>query len=219
MTRSCPCMRFLVCSAVVLLMGVYARPVSAVLTGDPIVHETSFPFLSPPDTFTGPGVPTAPMAGPLIVDISTSTIVPGAEYWVTYDFGLPVGPPPTPGPGFIETHDLEWVGVPAALPPVIKFWGIGGAIAAFAGPSFLPVSPIDVEPSGGGFTVGVLITDTLLLGSGDGYLIQIGDPHGPGGGALPPPPGYSFLGEIIIPEPAALSLLSVGVLALLRRRA
>ncbi len=218
MTKASLQVRLLAWTVFVLGAGVCVQPVFAVLTGDPIVHETSAPFLSPPDVFTGPGVPVAPMAGPLIVDISTSTIVPGAEYWVTYDFGLPVGMFPTPGPGFIETHDLEWVGVPGALPPVIKFWGIGGAIPAFAGPSFLPVSPIDVEPSGGGFTVGVLITDTAILGSGDGYLIQIGDPHGPGGGALPPPPGYSFLDEIIIPEPATLALLSMGVVAMLRRR-
>lgn len=58
--------------------------------------------------------------------------------------------------------------------------------------------------------------NTALLGSGDGYLIQIGDPHGPGGGALPPPPGYTLLA--IVPEPAALALLSLGVLAVLRRR-
>ena len=52
-------------------------------------------------------------------------------------------------------------------------------------------------PPSGGFTVGVLIVDTALLGSGDGYLILIADPHGPGGGAL----------------------LTMGTLAMLRRRA
>lgn len=176
-----------------------ASPTLADPTGDPIDHL--FPlFHGPPhpggDTFhTGPGVPLGFLEPDscLVVDISTSTVVPG-NYWVVYDFGLC---PDTlvvipPNPITIETHDIEWVGQ-SGIPQEIIWWGKGGALAAFGGPILALSTTHDLEPSGFGFDVGVAITDQSLLGSGDGYLIQFNDPHGGGGGALPPPPGYTQL--------------------------
>lgn len=166
---------------------------SADPTGDPIDHL--WPMGHAPDTFhSGAGIPLGPITSDscLVVDITTATVAAG-EYWVVYDFGLCDPPTVIPPAGiFIETHDIEWVGMPG-VPPQIKWCGKGGAIAAYGGPILRLATTHDVDGSTFGFDVGVLINDQSLLGSGDGYLIQFTDPHAPGGGSLPPPPGYTEL--------------------------
>lgn len=198
----------------------FSAPALGSLTGDTIDHFTSAIFHGPPgptfDIFdTGPGVPLAPLAGPLVVDITTSTIGPG-DFWVHYAFGALA--PPTPGPGVIETHDLEFVGTPSFPPTFVRWWASpGGAVAAFGGSILSLVTSHDVDSSGFGFDVGVDIIDTALLASGDIYIIQISDL--PAGGSGPPAPvGFILMDEFIIPTPGAASLLVLGFLTVLGRR-
>lgn len=197
----------------------FSAPAAGSLTGDVIDHFTSAPFHGPPfplgDIFgTGPGLIGTPLAGPLFVDITTATIAPG-NYWVHYAFG---GSTPFPDPRVIETHDLEFVGSPASPPTIVRWWATpGGAVSALGGITLSLGTSHDVDSSGFGFDVGVEISDTSLLGSGDVYIIQISDLP-PGGGGPPPPAGFVLMAEFIIPTPGAASLLVLGFLTASRRR-